>query len=56
VAGHTEEALVRIVVPVQTFRGGDQAQSERFLAAADSLAGNISEQLARQVATVLPRS
>jgi EpsI family protein len=61
--GHTEEALVRIVVPVVTPSKTvvkptemDAAAMERKFAAADSLAGKIADQLIRDVRQALPAS
>ena len=51
-AGHTEEALVRVVVPVVPKSGGSQAS---VLAAADSLAADISTRLVREVARAIPQ-
>jgi EpsI family protein len=52
-AGHTEEALVRVVVPVLAPKTeGTQAS---VLSAADSLAADISAQLVREVARAIPR-
>ena len=56
-AGHTEEALVRVVVPVGVRRmPSDTADATRSLAAASSLGATISARLTREVARVLPRS
>jgi hypothetical protein len=55
-AGHTEEALVRIVVPVVTPRGGAQADADKAFAAADSLGMSLAARLAREVDHVLPRA
>jgi hypothetical protein len=52
IAGHTEEALVRVVVPVSSTQDG---RSEGALAAADSLAADISARLVREVARVIPQ-
>ena len=52
-AGHTEEALVRVVVPVLAPNTeGTQASA---LSAADSLAADISAHLVREVARAIPR-
>jgi EpsI family protein len=52
--GHTEEALVRVVVPVQT---GTAAGSEAAaIAAADSLGVSIATRLLSSVDRVLPKS
>jgi EpsI family protein len=51
-AGHTEEALVRVVVPVMAPKTG--ATQASALAAADSLAEDISARLVREVARALP--
>lgn len=52
--GRTEEALVRIVVPVDG-HGGAAAVRGRY-AQADSLAGAVAVQLVQQVAQVVPKS
>lgn len=56
-SGHTEEALVRVVVPVPSSRGaGDQREAqEKAMAAADSLGADISAQLTRAVSKALPQ-
>ena len=54
-AGHTEEALVRVVVPVRAPRAAtDTAAAARSLADANSLGAAISVRLTREVARVLP--
>lgn len=53
VAGHTEEALVRVVVPVIAPKSG--ATQTSALAAADSVAADISARLVREVARALPQ-
>jgi EpsI family protein len=54
-AGHTEEALVRVVVPVRASRATtDTAAAARSLADANSLGAAISARLTREVARVLP--
>jgi EpsI family protein len=50
--GRTEETLVRIVVPVQ--QSENAAESQRILAAADSIATRVSADLSREVERVLP--
>jgi EpsI family protein len=53
--GHTEEALVRVVIPVRV-QGADAASPEatRAFAAADSLGDAIAQRLIREVAKALP--
>lgn len=53
VAGHTEEALVRLVVPVPLQR--DAAAAERALSQADSLGSAMAVRLLADVDQVLPR-
>ncbi len=54
-AGHTEEALVRVMVPVTPDRSvSTQAGERRQVAAADSLGVEISQRLMREVAHALP--
>ena len=54
--GHTEEALVRVVVPVRSRAvSGDAAGDRGLLSAADALGAEISARLAGEVARVLPR-
>lgn len=59
-AGHTEEALVRIVVPVRepsrTRPAEDSAGLQRLFARADSLAGLVSAHMIRDVRAALPSS
>jgi EpsI family protein len=52
-AGHTEEALVRVVVPVLAPKAG--SSQANVLAVADSLAADISARLVREVARALPQ-
>lgn len=55
-AGHTEEALVRVVVPVRaSATPGDVTDDRMRLAEADSLGADISAKLSREVDRVLPR-
>lgn len=55
IAGHTEESLVRVVIPVAPSRTGDQRDAqEKALSAADSLGADISARLTRAVAAALP--
>ena len=54
VAGHTEEALVRVVVPVRLSEPKDAESANRFLAAATALGSDISARLAAEVARALP--
>ena len=54
-AGHTEEALVRVVVPVPPPRAAsDTAHARELLAQASALGAEISVHLTRDVARVLP--
>jgi EpsI family protein len=56
-AGHTEEALVRVVVPIKRARTpGDAAEEQRLIAEASALGAEISARLTREVATALPRA
>jgi EpsI family protein len=56
VAGHTEEALVRVVVPVpHPVKAGDAESSEKLLADASTLGADMAVRLAREVTRVLPR-
>jgi EpsI family protein len=56
VAGHTEEALVRVVVPVPSpSTPADTADSRRTLAEASDLGLSIATMLTREVAHALPR-
>jgi EpsI family protein len=52
--GHTEEALVRVVVPIA--RAADSLGRSQAVASADTLGLTIARQLAREVARVLPKS
>lgn len=52
VEGHTEEALVRVVVPLQPV--GEPAKAQQALADAQALGADVSSRLAREVARVLP--
>lgn len=52
--GHTEEALVRVVVPVRSQSATDQDR-QRALAEADALAGEIASRLLRAVNAALPK-
>jgi EpsI family protein len=57
VAGHTEEALVRVVVPVADAQNpADAAEHQRLLNAAGSVGADISSRLMREVTRVLPKS
>jgi len=57
VAGHTEEALVRVVVPVPASANpNDEAEGQRLLAEASALGIDIASRLTREVDRVLPRS
>jgi EpsI family protein len=53
--GHTEEALVRIVVPVPRAAQLDPAALERAFADAENLGKQVGTQLLTDVARVLPR-
>ena len=53
-AGHTEEALVRIVVPVPNTPRFDASMSPGQFAAADSVGRDVAARLIRDVARVLP--
>jgi EpsI family protein len=53
-AGHTEEALVRVVVPVAP--GRDSVSRAQSLASADSIGESISRRLAKEVDRVLPKA
>jgi EpsI family protein len=55
-AGHTEEALVRVVVPVVAHSKNDDAEARRALAEASSLGADISTRLMRDVDRVLPKA
>ena len=54
--GHTEEALVRIVIPVRSPGGASSSSPEaaRAFAAADSLGDTVAKRLIREVARALP--
>jgi EpsI family protein len=52
--GHTEEALVRVVVPVRTTRAASDGVAPQDLTAANSFGAAISARLATEVARVLP--
>jgi len=54
--GHTEEALVRVVVPVQASAASTAPGSETGVAAASTLGKTIAERLIGEVNQVLPRS
>jgi EpsI family protein len=54
--GHTEEALVRVVVPIPVSLARlDSTSAARYVAGADSLGDDIARQLIRDVKRVLPR-
>jgi EpsI family protein len=55
VAGHTEEALVRVVVPVQRAEPSDTAATRRVMADANTLGADVTAELMREVTRVLPR-
>ena len=56
-AGHTEEALVRVVVPIRRANAADAPGREKELVAeASTLGAVISAQLTREVARVLPHA
>lgn len=55
--GHTEEALVRVVVPIADPKTqGDTAQASRSLAEATALGADIAGRLTREVSRVMPRA
>jgi EpsI family protein len=54
--GHTEEALVRVVVPVRAPAGGLQTGAESSFAEASALGKTISGRLITDVDRVLPRT
>lgn len=55
--GHTEEALVRIVIPVRVQGAAENSpEAARSLAAADSLGDVIAQRLIREVTKALPAS
>jgi EpsI family protein len=54
-ARHTEEALVRVVVPVQRASNGDAADAARKLDDASRLGAEVASRLERDVSRVLPR-
>jgi EpsI family protein len=55
--GHTEEALVRVVVPVvRSAPAQDSASTARQIADANTLGNDVAARLAREVARVLPRA
>lgn len=54
--GHTEEALVRVVVPVREWTGPSSGVSaERPMQTADAIAAEVAAHLIRDVDEVLPR-
>ena len=55
IAGHTEEALVRVVVPVIGVDPIDSPAGQANVAAADQLGEEIAGRLEREVARVLPK-
>lgn len=55
-AGHTEEALVRIVLPIPLSKTADGADAKRWFAEADSLGAVMSVQLAHDVSRALPHA
>jgi EpsI family protein len=54
--GRTEEALVRIVVPIDPKRMGNPIQNQAAYAAADSIATRVAKELVPNVSKVLPPS
>jgi EpsI family protein len=53
--GHTEEALVRIVLPIPVkLEGLDPAAARRYYASADSLGDDIARKLIREVRRAMP--
>lgn len=55
-SGHTEEALVRVVVPVRVSAANTTPGAETGIAAASTLGKNIAERLIGEVNRVLPQS
>lgn len=55
VAGHTEEALVRVVVPVVSGRAGSR-ESARSVADANALGADVAARLLADVSRALPRA
>jgi EpsI family protein len=55
-AGHTEEALVRVVVPVPPIRTTDAAESARAYASADAMGTQVARMLIADVREALPGS
>jgi EpsI family protein len=55
-AGHTEEALVRVVVPVAPSRSHDPADATRALAEASAFGADIAARLTQEVNRVLPQA
>jgi EpsI family protein len=56
-AGHTEEALARVVVPVAEPRNSaDQAEKQRLISDAGAMGADISARLIREVTRVLPKA
>jgi len=56
VRGHTEEALVRVVVPVRSADASTVPESEPGLTKANALGKSVAERLIGEVDRVLPRS
>ena len=53
--GHTEESLVRIVLPLPTRMAMlDSATAARYTASADSLGDDVARKLIREVRRVMP--
>ena len=52
--GRTEEALVRLVVPLHTDKDRTQAAIRREIMRADSLATSVAPRLANEVGKALP--
>lgn len=53
--GHTEEALVRIVIPIPVkLEGLDPGTANRYYASADSLGDDLARTLVREVRRVMP--
>jgi hypothetical protein len=56
-SGHTEEALVRVVVPVAAPRGDqDASAADRSLAEASAFGAQIAARLTQEVDRVLPKA
>jgi hypothetical protein len=57
ILGHSEEALVRIVVPIRATSGvPDREERSAAMRSADAVAQNVAQLLMRDVTRVLPAS